>query len=160
MRLVQLGAVALLVSALAGCSLFATTTSICRDYVSFEGDPAALAEAADLVFVGEVLGDDGVELFNEVDASAYTIRVDEVLKGDVSESELRVISIPDGCTTPGEPADYSRGNQLEVEGKAQFFLSMTGGKWTTFSPFEGATPLGPNDELYWDPAAPSPTPTP
>jgi len=134
---------------------------MCVDYVGFEGDPYGLAEASDLVIVGEVLGPDGVAPYNVVNASAYTVRVDGVLKGEVSASEIRVISIPDGCMTEGEPAVYTGGDQLDFQGRAQFFLSKTGGgMWTTLTPSEGVERLGVDGELYWDPDVPSPTPTP
>jgi len=158
MRLLQLAGVGLLLAALTGCGPELQVTT-CRDYVSFEGDPSALAESSDLVFVGEVLASDGLTLFNEVDAATYRVRIDEVLKGEFNDSEIRVVSVPDGCTTAGEAAEYSDGDQLDIDGDAQFFLRETDGSWTTFSPFEGVFPVDSNGELYWDPSAPSPSPT-
>ena len=156
MRKVQLAGMVVLALVLTGCSEPALQTTTCMLYEDLS-DPSAKADVADLVIVGENLGTDGVSPLYGVNATAHTIRVDEVMKGELEPAEIRVLSSPDACAADDV---YPEGDPLAETGATQFFLTRIDGQWTSVSPFVGAEPLGPNGELHWDPAAPSPTPTP
>ena len=151
----QLAVAAAGVLMLSGCNAF-TTTVTCIDYIDLS-DHAVKAGVAELVFVGEVTGTDGVTELSGVDAAAHTVRIDEVLKGEFSESEIRVVSVSDPCS--GKDQDYPGGDPLDRTGPAEFFLVKNEGVWTTLSPYEGAVTIGDDGMLPWDPeATPSPSP--
>ena len=141
---------------LAGCSGSVLQVTQCASYVDLS-DPQAKADVADLVIVGEELGTDGVTGLYGVDATAHTIRVDEVIKGELDEREIRVVSSPDACA--GDEL-YPDGDPLATAGSTQFFITRVDGKWTSVSPFVGGVPVGANRELHWDPSVPSPSPAP
>ena len=141
-----------LVVALGGCAVEGVT---CVDWVTFE-TPADLAEAADLVVVGEQLGTDGSTARFGVDATAHTIRVDRVLKGELDDTEIRVLSLPATCST----SDYPDGDQLAAPGTVQYFLDRDAGQWQTVTSYQGALTVPADGSLPWDPAAPTPMPSP
>ena len=156
MRKLEVVGLVVVALALSGCSDPVLQTTQCVSYADLS-DAQAKADVADLVIVGEELGPDGVTGLHGVDATAHTIRVDEVMKGELEESEIRVISSPDAC---GADDLYPNGDPLATTGTTQFFISRVDGKWTSASPFVGGVPVGANGELHWKPNPPSATPEP
>ena len=156
MRRLQVGALVVVALVLTACSESVLQTTQCVSYADLS-DPQAKADVADLVIVGKDLGTDGVTGLYGVDATAHTIRVDEVIKGKLDAPEIRVVSSPDACA--GDDL-YPDGDPLATTGSTEFFITRVDGKWTSVSPFVGGVPVGANRELHWDPSVPSPSPTP
>ena len=140
-----------LVGALAGCG---TRTITCIDWVIFE-TPADLAEAADLVIVGERIAPDGSSGRFGIEAAAHTIRVDRVLKGELDVTEIRVLSLPATCSA----SEYPDGDQLAIAGEVQYFLDFEDGEWQTLTSYQGAVEVTADGIPPWDPAEPTPTPS-
>ena len=141
---------ALLAAGLTGC----TQTTTCVDWVHFE-TPADMADAADLVIVGEQVGRDGSTGRFGLDARAYMVRVDEVLKGELGDDEIRVLSLPATCSG----GEYIAGDQLDVDGPVQLFLTRSEGEWQTLTSYQGV--LSVSGSLPWVPEpTPAPSPTP
>ena len=145
----------LVASSLGGCAMQGET---CVDWVNFES-AADLAESSDLVIIGERVRADGSSSRYGADAAAHVIRVDRVLKGELDESEIRVLSLAPTCQ--GEGAErYPEGDQLATEGTVKYFLDRSEGSWTTITAYQGAVAVPADGVLPWDPAAPTPAPTP
>jgi hypothetical protein len=157
MRFRAAAAVVLSVAVLSACA--PVQTAACASWVDYE-TPAAMAGAADLVFVGEVTGLDGVTQNMGVDATARTIRIDELLVGDAGgATEIRVLSRPDACS--GTDTFYPEGDPLDVDGAAEFFLFDDAGTWVSLTPLDGAVEVPASGELPWSPdAEPLPTESP
>ena len=137
-----------LIAALAGCG---TTSVTCVDWVTFK-TPADMAEAADLVIVGEQIATDGSSGRFGIEATAHTISVDRVLKGELDETEIRVLSLPATCSA----SEYPDGDQLAIPGKVQYFLDYEDGEWQTLTSYQGAVGVPADGILPWDPAEPTP----
>ncbi|TBN57374.1 hypothetical protein EYE40_08165 [Glaciihabitans arcticus] len=146
----------LLVALILAAGLTGCTQTTCASWVDFR-TPAEMADSADLVIVGEETGTDGVTFSMGVSATAHTVRVDEVLKGELDVAEIRVVSLPDSCGATGD--FYPEGDPIEVDGPAEFFLVRSDGNWTSLTPFESAAVIPAEGTLPWNPT-PTPTPTP
>jgi hypothetical protein len=107
--------------------------------VHFE-TPADAVEDSDAVFLGTVTAADGAAHSMEVEMSAWTVRVEEVLAGDeVATGEtVRVVSMADPCS--GE-AVYETGDPLDAVGDSLliFAYSTEGALWT-LTPYQGVLP--------------------
>lgn len=95
-------------------------------------------DAADLVVVASSGTRNGTAPIFGVDAHAYEVRVDEVLKGDVAVDSVRIASMPDPCSGT---ADYPDGDPLETSGPLLVFATRQDGEWFTLTPFDGTLPF-------------------
>ena len=93
--------------------------------------------AADLVVVTSSSTRDGTEHILGVDAHAYEVRVDEVLKGQVDGGRVRISSMPDPCS--GSP-EYPDGDPLHTSDALLVFATRQDGEWFTLTPLDGTLP--------------------
>ncbi|MGO2660459.1 hypothetical protein [Mycetocola reblochoni] len=93
-------------------------------------------DASQLVVIGTVDERDGDERMLGVDAAAWTVTVDETLKGDAEAgSRIRVVSTPETCGSGdwSDPLDTDTPLVLYLVGDDQ-------GNWATVTPFDGTAP--------------------
>ena len=150
-RTVAASAVVCALAVLASCSSWGAGEAIaCPSWVHFE-TPADAAEESDAVFIGTIVGEDGTHHHMEVEMSAWSVDVDEVLSGDaVTPGErVRVVSMADPCS--GE-AVYDGGDPLDAVGEQRlvFTNSYAGERWT-LTPYQGvlAVPADGEIPLEW-----------
>ena len=114
-------------------------------------DPVDAAAGADVVIIGEEIGPDGAESFYGTPgiATVHRVHVDQVLKGSLDEAEIHVLSMPQSnCSDGGR---YPNGDQLDVDGPAEYFLTDEEGRWQTPTPMDGVLEIPDDGELPWDP---------
>lgn len=136
-------AIVLVATALTGC----TRTSQCVDYVGYE-NAAAMAEAADLVVVGDVTATDEVIDSYSARLRVHRVEVRKVLKGQLDESMIDVVAPPGGCFDTGTTIET---DILDLDGAAELFLIKLEDRWVVLSPDQGAEPATDPDVLPWDP---------
>ncbi|WP_353807806.1 hypothetical protein [Agromyces sp. SYSU T00194] len=132
------------VALLAGCAIgdvgLPGEGETCVSWVDF-GTPEQAAGDADVVVLATVAGRDGTERLFGISASAWTVEVDELVKGpDTGDDVRRVVSTPVTCT--GGDA-YPDGDPLDVDGQVYLFLTLDGGVLRTLTPTQGVVAPGP-----------------
>lgn len=118
----------------------------CPSWVHFE-TPADAAKDSAAVFVGTVLAQDGTAPHMEVDMSAWTVKVDEVVGGDAvtAGDTVRVVSMADPCTGT---AVYDDGDPLDAVGdRLLIFVHAYEGEFWTPTPYQGVLPVPADGEI-------------
>ncbi|MFB8147185.1 hypothetical protein ACFC1W_10625 [Microbacterium sp. NPDC056003] len=133
--------------ALTSCAPWTVGEAVaCPSWVDFE-TPADAAEESDAVFIGTIVGEDGTSHHMEVEMSAWSVDVDEVLTGDsVSPGErVRVVSMADPCS--GE-AVYEGGDPLDATGEQRLiFVYTSEDELLTLTPYQGVLPAPTDGEI-------------
>ena len=154
----RVGAAGVVIAALAASALTGCATASCGGWVHYES-PADLARDATLVVVGVASETDETVRLMGVTAAVHEIVVEQVLKGELDELTIGVGSTPDACSYD-DSTYYPEGDPLDIDGRAEFFLTTREGGLATLTPFQAAIPIPEGSELPWDPDAPEPTPSP
>lgn len=119
---------------------------ICIDYVYFE-TPGDAVDDASAVVLGRVVERAGTGDFEGVDASIFTIAVDEWVEsgtgpGAEQPEQIEVMSLPRTCGESGDAlADAVGGDALYL------FLREVDGQWETLTPFQGQIQPDGNGEI-------------
>lgn len=121
---------------LSGCGYGFETVS-CPSWAGFP-TPQEKYDAADLVIVATASTRDGTAPIFGVDAHAYKLQVNEVLKGNIEGKTVRISSMPDSCS--GE-AEYPDGDPLDTSEPLLVFATLQDGEWFTLTPFDGTLPF-------------------
>lgn len=137
--------------ALGGCNQ--AVNIACPSWAISE-DPQEHYEAATVVVVVSNAERDGETAIFGVQAHAYQVSVDEVLKGSVGDNVIRISSMPDPCTEEG--VVYPDGDPLETIERVIIFASDQEGEWFTLTPFGGVISFPEGTEHPFD-LEPNPT---
>lgn len=110
-----------------------TTSETCVDWVAFDTPADALEDAASAV-IGTVGEQDGTADLYGYTVAAWTVHVDEWLKGS-GDASIRVLSTPETCSAgspypDGDPFAAASGPQL-------ILLSNDRGTWLAITPWQG-----------------------
>lgn len=124
---------ALAACALSGCGYGSVS---CPSWAGFP-TPQEKYDAADLVIVTSSSTRDGTARIFGVDAHAYEVRADEVLKGRVDGGSVRISSMPDSCSGT---AEYPDGDPLDTSDALLVFATRQDGEWFTLTPLDGTLP--------------------
>ncbi|WP_426940007.1 hypothetical protein [Pseudarthrobacter sp. S6] len=77
-------------------------------------------------------------------ATTHLAEVEQVLKGNPGEGNLRITSTPPTCTVG---ASYPDGDPLDTAERVIIFASKQGGEWFTMTPAQGVLPFPKGAEL-------------
>lgn len=146
MRVARLAG-AVVVLALAQSLTACTTEHVCVSPHWYDSVDE-LADDADLVVTGQVIGTDGTERLYALDATVHVVEVDRVLKGDIEAGELRVVSTPETCS--GGRGLYPDGDPLDTDDEVQMFLHRDKTFWRTQTSLQGVVPIPADGTLPWD----------
>ena len=146
-RIVAVSAAMTAAVVLTSCSPWEPVEAIaCPSWVHFE-TPADAVEESDAVFIGTVIEPVGTHRHMEVEMSAWSLRVDDVLSGDAvaAGDTVRVVSMADPCS--GE-AVYDDGDPLDTVGTQLllFTNSYESARWT-LTPYQGVLPAPADGQI-------------
>lgn len=156
-KLVALAQVGLFVSVLAsGCTLVPSGGPVpsggtvssgdpvaCVDWVRFE-TPQDQYDKAGAVLIGKSESRVGETSIYGYKATTHLVEVEQVLKGDPGDGNLRISSMPPTCTG-GET--YPDGDPLDPNQRVIIFATKQGGDWFTMTPAQGVLPFQQGTEL-------------
>lgn len=144
-KLVALAQVGLLVSVLgSGCSLVPSGGPVaCVDWVRFE-TPQDQYDKAGVVLIGKSVSTVGETSIYGYKATTHLVEVEQVLKGDPGDGNLRISSMPPTCTGG---VTYPDGDPLDPNQRAIIFATKQGGDWFTMTPAQGVLPFQQGREL-------------
>jgi hypothetical protein len=153
MRSRRLGIAAIVILAvpvgLAGCVAVAPVRSqTCVSWVWFD-TPADAAADADATVAGRVIERTGTANIFGVDASVWSIDVEEWITGD-GPATTEVVSTPVTCTAGGAHPD---GDPLEAalaHERVIVFVYDRDQPWRTITPLQGVVPAAPDGGLPAD----------
>lgn len=115
----------------------------CVDWVRFE-TPQRQYDKAGLVLIGKPVSRAGETRIYGHKATTHLVEVEQVLKGDPGDGNLRISSMPPTCTG-GE--SYPDGDPLDPNQRVIIFATMQGGDWFTMTPAQGVLPFQQGTEL-------------
>lgn len=105
----------------------------CVDFVFF-ANPQDQYDNAGLVLIGQSVSQDGQTTIYGHQATTHLVEVEQVLKGDPGEGNLRITSTPETCTAGGS---YPDGDPLDTAERVLIFANNQGGQWFTTTPTQG-----------------------
>lgn len=129
---------ALLAFGLTACA-YGSETITCPSWAGFP-IPQEKYDAAELVVVASSIQRDGTARIFGVEAHSYQVQIDEVIKGDLPEGDVRISSMPDPCTGT---AKYPGGDPLVTSERILIFANQQDGEWFTLTPRDGILPYSP-----------------
>jgi hypothetical protein len=115
----------------------------CVDWVRFE-TPQDQYDNAGLVLIGKSISRAGETSIYGHKATTHLVEVEQVLKGNPGEGDLRITSTPPTCTV-GEP--YPDGDPLDTAERVIIFASKQGDEWSTITPAQGVLPFPQGSKL-------------
>ena len=113
-----------------------TQSGECVDWVAFDTPADALEDASSAV-IGTIGEQDGTAGLYGYPVNAWTVRVNDWLKGS-GGSSIRVLSSPETCSE-GSPYPDSDPFAL-ASGPQLILLHDEGGTWRTITPWQGLVP--------------------
>lgn len=115
----------------------------CVDWVRFE-TPQDQYDNAGMVLIGKSVSRAGeTSIYGHI-ATTHLAEVEQVLKGNPGEGNLRITSTPPTCTVG---ASYPDGDPLDTAERVIIFASKQGGEWFTMTPAQGVLPFPKGAEL-------------
>lgn len=115
----------------------------CVDWVRFE-TPQDQYDRASLVLVGKSVRRAGETSIYGHKATTHLVEVEQVLKGELGDGDLRISSMPPTCTVGGS---YPDGDPLDPNQRVIIFANMQNGEWFTMTPAQGVLPFPLGAEL-------------
>jgi hypothetical protein len=109
----------------------------CVDWVRF-ATPQDQYDNADMVLIGKSASRAGETIMFGHKATTHLVEVEQVLKGNPGEGNLRITSTPPTCTMGGS---YPDGDPLDTAERVIIFASMQGDEWFTITPAQGVLPF-------------------
>jgi hypothetical protein len=105
----------------------------CVDFVWF-ANPQDRYDNAGLVLIGKSVSQAGETTIYGHQAMTHLMEVEQVLKGNPGEGNLRITSTPPTCTPGGS---YPDGDPLDTAERVLIFANNQGGQWFTTTPTQG-----------------------
>ncbi|MFJ6003590.1 hypothetical protein [Arthrobacter sp. NPDC092385] len=130
----RLAVVLIIATAVVGCD--SQRVASCADWVQFDSVQDRYDEAT-AVFVASKGEREGTTTIYGVDAHTHSMRVDEVVKGELADEDIRITSMPITCT---EGDQYPDGDPLETSDRIIVFANSIDGQWFTLTPDDGTLP--------------------
>ncbi|MET3172518.1 UNVERIFIED_ORG: hypothetical protein ABIB52_000342 [Arthrobacter sp. UYCu721] len=118
-------------------------TQTCVDWVRFE-TPQEQYDKAGVVLIGKSVSHAGETSIYGSKATTHLVEVEQVLKGEPGDGNLRISSMPPTCTG-GE--SYPDGDPLDTDQRVIIFATKQGGDWFTMTPAQGVLPFQQGTEL-------------
>ena len=115
----------------------------CVEWVRFK-TPQDQYDNAGLVLIGKSLSQAGETSIYGHKATTHLVEVEQALKGNPGEGNLRITSTPPTCTVGGS---YPDGDPLDTAERVIIFASKQGNEWFTITPAQGVLPLPQGSEL-------------
>jgi hypothetical protein len=115
----------------------------CVEWVRFE-TPQDQYDNASLVLIGKSVSRAGETSIYGQNATTHLVEVEQVLKGNPGEGNLRVTSTPPTCTVGGS---YPDGDPLDTAARVIIFASKQGDVWFTITPAQGVLPFPQGSKL-------------
>lgn len=115
----------------------------CVDWVRF-ATPQDQYDNAGIVLIGKSVSRAGETSIYGHKATTHLVEVEQVLKGNPGEGNLRITSTPPTCTVGGS---YPDGDPLDTAERSIIFASKQGGEWFTITPAQGVLPFQQGTEL-------------
>ena len=115
----------------------------CVDWVRFE-TPQDQYDNAGMVLIGKSVSRAGETSIYGYKATTHLVEVEQVLKGDPGDGNLRISSMPPTCTV-GET--YPEGDPLDPNQRVIIFAAKQGGDWFTITPTQGVLPFQQGAQL-------------
>lgn len=106
---------------------------VCVDWVWFE-TPQDQYDKAALVLIGKSVGQVGETTIYGSKAPTHLVEVEQVLKGNPGEGNLRISSMPQTC--PGSESHLD-GDPLDTSQRVILFVIKKDGDWFTMTPSQG-----------------------
>ncbi len=119
----------------------------CVDWVRFE-TPQDQFDQAGLVLIGKSVSRAGETSIYGHKAATHLVEVEQVLKGELGDGDLRISSMPPTCTVGGS---YPEGDPLDPNQRVIIFANMQNGEWFTMTPAQGVLPFPQGAELPFSP---------
>lgn len=114
----------------------------CVDWVRFE-TPQAQFDQSSVVLIGKSVGQAGETVIYGSKATTHVVEVEQVLKGDPGDGNLRISSMPQTCANES----YLDGDPLDTSGRVIIFATKQAGEWFTMTPAHGVLPFPEGAEL-------------
>jgi hypothetical protein len=118
-------------------------TVACVDWVRFE-TPQDQYDKASVVLIGKSVSRAGETTIYGSEATTHLVEVEQVLKGNPGEGDLRISSMPPTCTG-GET--YPEGDPLDTAERVIIFATKQRGEWFTHTPAQGVLPFPQGAEI-------------
>jgi hypothetical protein len=115
----------------------------CVEWVRFK-TPQDQYDNAGVVLIGKSASGAGETIIYGHKATTHLVEVEQVLKGNPGEGNLRITSTPPTCTG-GE--SYTDGDPLDTAERVIIFASKQGDEWFTITPAQGVLPFPQGSEL-------------
>ncbi|MGX1162146.1 hypothetical protein FBY31_3797 [Arthrobacter sp. SLBN-100] len=97
-----------------------------------------------MVLIGKSVSRAGETSIYGYKATTHLVEVEQVLKGDPGDGNLRISSMPPTCTV-GET--YPEGDPLDPNQRVIIFAAEQGGDWFTITPTQGVLPFQQGAQL-------------
>ncbi|WP_457963590.1 hypothetical protein M1E17_19500 [Arthrobacter sp. D1-29] len=118
-------------------------TVACVDWVWFE-TPQNQYDNAAVALIGRSVSQVGETTIYGSQATTHLVEVEQVLKGNPGNGNLRISSMPQTCSG-GE--SYLDGDPLDTGQRVIIFATKQGGEWFTMTPAQGVLPFPQGSEL-------------
>lgn len=118
----------------------------CVEWVWF-ATPQDQYDNAGLVLIGKSVSRAGETSIYGHAATTHLVEVEQVLKGNPGEGDLRITATPPTCTVGGS---YPDGDPLDTAERVIIFASKQGGDWFTITPTQGVLPFPRGSERPFD----------
>ena len=118
-------------------------TQTCVDWVRFE-TPQDQYNKAGVVLIGKSVRHVGETSIYGSKATTHLVEVEQVLKGDPGDGNLRISSMPQTCSGS---ESYLDGDPLDTAQRVIIFATKQGGEWFTMTPAQGVLPFQQGAEL-------------
>ena len=115
----------------------------CVDWVRF-ANPQDQYDNAGLVLIGKSVSQAGETTIYGHQATTHLVEVEQVLKGNPGDGNLRITSTPPTCTAG---VSYPDGDPLDPAERVIIFANNQGGEWFTMTPAQGVVSFPPGSEL-------------
>jgi hypothetical protein len=115
----------------------------CIDWVRF-ATPQDQYDNAGLVLIGKSVSRAAETSIYGHKATTHLVEVEQVLKGDPGQGNLRITSTPPTCTVGGS---YPEGDPLDTAERVIIFASNQGDEWFTITPAQGVLAFPKGSEI-------------
>ncbi|WP_284981620.1 hypothetical protein [Arthrobacter sp. efr-133-TYG-118] len=96
------------------------------------------------MLIGKSVGEVGLTTIYGSKAATHLLEVEQVLKGNPGEGNLRISSMPQTCFGS---ESYLDGDPLDTSQRVIIFETKQGGEWFTMTPAQGVLPFPKDSKL-------------
>jgi hypothetical protein len=115
----------------------------CVEWVRFD-TPQDQYDKAGVVLIGKSVSQAGETSIYGSKATTHVVEVEQVLKGEPGDGNLRISSMPQTCSGS---ESYLDGDPLDTAQRVVIFATNQGGEWFTMTPAQGVLPFQQGAEL-------------